>query len=94
MLFFAMKSFLEFNNNVDFMLIPDNVSRSGKLELLITNQTGEGIIHIEQNENGQFYLVPLENSEILECKGVSVMIKDKLEPYYKNIAEIINEVEL
>ena len=92
-LFFAMKSFLEFNNNVDFMLIPDNVSRSGKLELLITNQTGEGIIHIEQNENGQFYLVPLENSEILECKGVSVMIKDKLEPYYKNIAEIINEVE-
>ena len=92
-LFFAMKSFLEFNNNVDFMLIPDNVSRSGKLELLITNQTGEGIIHIEQNENGQFYLVPLENSEILECKGVSVMSKDKLEPYYKNIAEIINEVE-
>ena len=92
-LFFAMKSFLEFNNNVDFLLIPENYSRSGKLELLITNQTGEGIIHVEQNENGQFYLLPVENSEILECKGVSVMTNDKLKPYYKNIAEVTNEIE-
>ena len=92
-LFFAMKSFLEFDNNVDFLLIPENYSRSGKLELLITNQKGEGIIHVEQNENGQFYLLPVENSEILECKGVSVMTRDKLEPYYKNIAEVTNELE-
>ena len=92
-LFFAMKSFLEFNNDVDFILIPENYSRSGKLELLITNQKGEGIIHVEQNENGQFYLLPVENSEILECKGVSVMTNDKLEPYYKNIAEVKNELE-
>ena len=88
-----MKSFLEFDNNVDFLLIPENYSRSGKLELLITNQKGEGIIHVEQNENGQFYLLPVENSEILECKGVSVMTRDKLEPYYKNIAEVTNELE-
>ena len=46
-LFFAMKSLLEFSNEVDFILIPSNFSKSKKLELLITNQTGEGIVHIE-----------------------------------------------
>ena len=66
-----MKSFLEFNNNVDFMLIPDNVSRSGKLELLITNQTGEGIIHIEQNENGQLYLSSISFSVVIDASPIN-----------------------
>ena len=86
-LFFAMKSLLEFSNEVDFILIPSNFSKSKKLELLITNQTGEGIVHIEQNDNGLFYFLPVENSEILECKGVSILTGDKIEPYYKNIGE-------
>ena len=34
-LFFAMKSMLEFTNNVDFILIPKNYSKSGNLELII-----------------------------------------------------------
>ena len=83
-LFIAMKSLLEFTNDVDFILIPSNISSSKKLELLINNQTGEGIVHIEQNENGKFYFLPVDDSDILECKGVSVMTRDKLEPYYKN----------
>jgi len=92
-LFIAMKSMLEFTNDVDFILIPKNYSKSGNLELIITNQTGEGIVHVEQNENGQFYFLPIEGSDILECKGISIMTKNKLEPYYKNIGEIITEVE-
>ena len=82
-LFFAMKSLLDFTNDVDFVLIPSSLSKSQKLELLITNQKGEGLIHIEQNENGQFYFLPIDDSEVLECKGVSLMKKDKLEPYIK-----------
>ena len=92
-LFFAMKSLLEFSNEVDFILIPSNISSSKKLELLITNQTGNGIIHIEQNENGSFYFLPVENSEKLEVKGVSIMTKDKLEPYYKNQTEEKEDIE-
>ena len=87
-LFFAMKSLLEFSNDVDFLLIPSDYTKSKKLELLITNPTGEGIVHIEQNDNGQFYFLPVENSDMLECKGVSIMKKDKLEPYIKNLSEV------
>ena len=91
-LFFAMKSLFEFSNDVDFILIPKEVSRSKKLELLITNQTGEGIVHIEQNENGQFFFIPVENSDtLLECKGVSLLTGDQLEPYLKNISGTIEE---
>ena len=86
-LFFAMKSLLEFSNDVDFLLIPSDFTRSKKLELLITNQTGEGIVHIEQNDNGLFYFLPVENSENLECKGVSIITGETIEPYYKNIGE-------
>jgi hypothetical protein len=83
-----MKSLLEFSNDVDFLLIPSDYTKSKKLELLITNPTGEGIVHIEQNDNGQFYFLPVENSDMLECKGVSIMKKDKLEPYIKNLSEV------
>ena len=91
-LFLAMKSLFEFSNDVDFILIPKEFSRSKKLELLITNQTGEGIVHIEQNDNGQFFFIPVENSDtLLECKGVSILTGDQLEPYLKNISETKEE---
>ena len=91
-LFLAMKSLFEFSNDVDFILIPKEFSRSKKLELLITNQKGEGIIHIEQNDNGQFFFIPVENSDtLLECKGVSILTGDELEPYLKNISETKEE---
>ena len=86
-LLFPMGSLLQFSTNIEFLAIPPSYSKSKKLELLITNEKGNGIIHIEENEGeGQFDLRPQENG-LIECKGASILFKDKLEPYYINLGE-------
>ena len=83
-LFFQMKSHLGFSNNIEFLIIPDSVSKSNKIELLITNEKGYGVIHIEKTEDGRYYIVPLnDNSEILVYKGISILKKDTLEPFIR-----------
>ena len=86
-------SLLEFSNNVDFLLIPSSQTKSKKLELIITNDKGNGIIHIEVNEEeGKFNLIPKEeNSEELKCEGVSLIEKDEIIPYIKNFSEQVVE---
>ena len=81
-LFFDMKSLLHFSNNIEFLIIPSSVSKSKKIELLITNEKGYGVIHIEKMEDGIYYIVPIDkNNEVLAYKGISILKKDKLEPF-------------
>ena len=83
-LFFPMKSLLDFSNNVDFLLIPKNKSKSRKLELLITNDNGNGVIHIEKSEEGRFGIKPVEGkSNEITYKNVHILRKDKLEIFIK-----------
>ena len=83
-LFFPMKSLLDFSNNVDFLLIPKNKSKSRKLELLITNDNGNGVIHIEKSEEGRFGIKPVEGkSNEISYKNVRILKKDKLEIFIK-----------
>ena len=88
-LIFPMKSLLEFSNNVDFLAIPPSKSKSQKLEVLITNEKGDGVIHIEDNEGeGKFSLISVPNNPgVLECQGASIILKDKVEPYLINMEE-------
>ena len=77
-----MKSLLHFSNNIEFLIIPSSVSKSKKIELLITNEKGYGVIHIEKMEDGIYYIVPIDkNNEVLAYKGISILKKDKLEPF-------------
>ena len=84
-----MGSLLQFTNNVEFLTIPSNKSKSQRLELLIINQKGDGVIHIEDTEGeGQFSLTPVENEPgKMECKGASIIIKNKVETYYLDVEE-------
>lgn len=85
---------LKFSNNVDFLLIPASNSKSEKMELLITNDIGKGIIHIIINEEdeGKFPAMPKdENPNLLVCKGVTRIKKDVDEDYYLNIEEEVKE---
>ena len=59
-LIFPMKSLLDFSNNIDFLAIPSKNSKSKKLELLITNDNGYGVIHIEKSEEGRFGIKQVE----------------------------------
>ena len=90
-------SLLHFTNNVEFLPIPSSKSKSKKLELLIINQKGDGVIHIEETEGeaqGQFCLTPIENEPgKFECKGASIIIKNQVETYYL-YAEEKNEPEV
>ena len=88
-LIFPMESLLHFSNNIKFLSIPPSKSKSKKLELLITNEKGDGVIHIEEpEEQNQFNMLPVEDRPgVMKCNGASILIKDKIEPYYLNMEE-------
>ena len=83
---FHMKSLLEFTNinNADFIGIPPDTSRSGKLELIFTNEKGEGIINVtEQPEKYDYNILPIEiNNKVERTIDHVFQLKEKeLEPY-------------
>lgn len=87
---FPMASLLKFSNKVDFILIPPSKSKSKKIELLITNEKGDGVFHIEEKEDNLFNMTPVEGRDgIMECNCVSILVKDKIEPYYLDFNENI-----
>jgi len=44
----SIKEQLGFTNDIDFIGIPASISCSGNFEIIITNQKGEGVLHIER----------------------------------------------
>ena len=46
----SIKEQLGFTNDIDFIGIPASKSFSGNFEIIITNQKGEGVLHIEKGE--------------------------------------------
>ena len=84
-LLFPMKSLLDFSNNVDFLPISARNSKSKKLELLITNDKGNGIIHIEKTEEGRFGIMPVkDNPNLIAYKNVHIIKRDKMEIFVKD----------
>ena len=85
---FQMGSLLEFSNDVDFIGIPASASSSGKLELLFTNEKGNGVIHVlEQPRGFNYNLLPLEvenGEEKIIINDVSILENMELEQYIKN----------
>lgn len=85
---FQMGSLLEFSNDVDFIGIPASASSSGKLELLFTNEKGNGVIHVLEQPRGFSYnLLPLEvenGEEKIIINDVSILENMELEQYIKN----------
>ena len=78
--FFPMKEILGFSNNIEFLIIPASNSKSKNIELLITNEKGTGVIHIEENINNEY-----KNEDNRESiKGISIIITDKIEQYIFN----------
>ena len=94
-LFFQMKSLLHFSINIEFLIIPASVSKSGNIELLITNEKGHGAIHVEKMEDARYYILPKdEDSQVFIYKGISTIKKDILEPYVLGEEIISNEKNL
>ena len=84
-LIFPMKSLIDLSNNIDFLPISKNNSKSKKLELLITNDKGIGVIHIEKTDEGRFGIMPVEGKpNMMAYKNVHIIRKDKLEIFIKD----------
>ena len=92
---FQMKSILEFSNEVDFIPIPSQASKSGKLELLFTNEKGDGVIRImEQPDKYDYNILPIEinNKTELTIDHVFELKETELKPYIKIENEDKNEI--
>ena len=92
---FQMKSMLEFSNDVDFIPIPPQASKSGKLELLFSNEKGDGVIHImEQPDKYDYNILPIEinNKTELTIDHVLELKETELNPYIKIENEDQNEI--
>jgi len=63
----SIKEQLGFTNDIDFIGIPPNKSFSGKFEIIITNQKGEGVLHIIRQEPKD----PNDNSNIVLIHEIS-----------------------
>jgi len=71
-----IKNQLKFSDNIDFIGIPPSRSKSGKFELLINNENGNGLLHIEKQD------VDDSNNRIVErTVPVSLLVGGKLEKY-------------
>ena len=87
---FQIKSLLEFSLDVDFIGIPSYASKSGKFELLFTNEKGNGVIHVTEQPKGYIHtLLPIEteNGTDLTINGIFLLENKKLETYIKKIDE-------
>ena len=90
---FQMKAMLEFSNNVDFIAIPPQASKSGKLELLFTNEKGDGVIRVmEQPDKYDYNILPIEINGKTEITidQVSELKELELKPFIKMQGE--NEI--
>jgi hypothetical protein len=92
---FQMKSMLEFSNDVDFIPIPPQASKSGKMELLFSNEKGDGVIHVmEQPDKYDYNILPIEinNKTELTIDHVLELKETELKPYIKIENEDRNEI--
>ena len=76
---------LHFSNNVDFIGIPSNRSKSKKFELLIINEKGTGVLHVEQSDTNDNTVNPVS---LLTSRGlVKYSSKVSIFSDFENIGE-------
>jgi hypothetical protein len=75
------------------MISPDN-SSSGKLELLMTNEKGDGIFHTEQKLTGENIQRRIIDENTSELVGLNIILKGSPEPYIiKNFPELNKSIK-
>lgn len=79
---------LKFSNKIDFAIIPPDYSKSKTVELLLTNETGNGVIHIKQLPEGQnFQMKEVGETGEKKYEGISVTYNGQLQDYIKRYSD-------
>ena len=72
-----IKKQLGFSDNVDFLGIPPNNSKSGNFELLLINEKGNGLLHIEKQNSFDSNEKNISDKKV----KISMIVSEKLEKY-------------
>ena len=81
-LFVPIKSLLDFSNNIEYLIIPEETSRSRKLELLITNDKGPGVIQVIKSEEGKLGIMPVDiDSNKIAYKNINIIRNTTIETF-------------
>ena len=67
--------------NFDFLMISPDNSSSGKLEILLTNEKGNGVFHMEQKLTGENIKIRVIDENTSELEGLNIILKGSPEPY-------------
>ena len=88
-IFMFSTGIINLSPNFDFLMISPDNSSSGKLELLMTNEKGDGIIHTEQKLTGENIQRRIIDENTSELVGLNIILKGSPEPYIiKNFPEL------
>ena len=66
---------------MDFLVISEENSKSKRIELLLTNEKGNGVVHIEQKLEGQNFQAKIIDEYKSEVVGVNLILKGYLQPF-------------
>jgi hypothetical protein len=72
---------IKLSQDIDFVPIPDEYSQSKGIELLIKNETGNGVFHIIQQKNEENLKVQLDKDNNTEVVGLNLILKGYLQTY-------------
>ena len=87
-----IKSLLDFSINIEFIIIPEENSRSRKLELLITNDKGDGVIQVIKSEEGKFGIMPVDiDSNKIAYKNINIIKNTSIETFVIEDNENFNQ---
>ena len=80
-IFMFSTGIINISQDFDFLMISPDNSSSGKLELLMTNEKGDGVLHTEQKLTGENIKRQILDENTSELVGLSLILKGSPEPY-------------
>ena len=83
-IFICNVGILTLSQEMDFLIIPEETSKSNKIELLILNENGNGVVHIEQKIKEENFQLTITEEKTTEVIGVDLILKGRLQPFILN----------
>jgi hypothetical protein len=80
-IFMFSTGIINLSPNFDFLMISPENSSSGKLELLMTNEKGDGVYHTEQMLTGDNIQRKIIDENTSQLVGLNIILKGSPEPY-------------
>ena len=83
-LLFNMSGLIKLSPNFEFFAISPENSQSNKIEVLLTYEEGNGVVHIEQKLSGENFQVKIIDENTSEIVGINLIYDGKPKPFIIN----------